>query len=166
MTKINLSNIKFTETVIPQTPVDITFNSGTELKTAQNRGINCILNISCPNGQEYFLSTDFSGNTAYSNTVKQTFTYTNTYSYIVRNSKSILNEFRFELNSPENRQLITDRLNVLLEDVQLNGGIESYGVICNESNNSETTIAQNIIIIDISFKPIQSPSIVSLNFTI
>jgi len=165
-TKINLPNIKFTETIIPQTPVDITFNSGTELKTAQNRGINCILNVSGPNGKEYFLSTDFSGNTASSNTVKQTFTYANTYSYIVRNSKSILNEFRFELNSPENRELISNRLNILLEDVQLNGGIDSYGVICNESNNSESSIAKNIIVVDISFKPIQSPSIISLNFTI
>ena len=77
-----------------------------------------------------------------------------------------MNEFRFELNSPENRELISNRLNVLLEDVRLNGGIDSYGVICNESNNSESSIAQNIIVVDISFKPIQSPSVISLNFTI
>ena len=118
-----------------------------------------------PNGKEYFLSTDLSGVTSSENVIKQTFTYSNLYSYIARNSKSIINEFRFELNSPENRQLITRNLNNLLENIKLNGGIESYNVICNEINNTETTIAQNILIVDLSFKPIQSPSIINLNFT-
>jgi hypothetical protein len=163
--KINLPNIRYSETVIPQTPVDITFESPSKLYTAQIRGINCVLKVSGPNGKEYFLSTDLSGVTSSENVIKQTFTYSNLYSYIARNSKSIINEFRFELNSPENRQLITRNLNNLLENIKLNGGIESYNVICNEINNTETTIAQNILIVDLSFKPIQSPSIINLNFT-
>ena len=51
-----------------------------------------------------------------------------------------------------------------MEDVLLNNGISSYNVICNDINNTDSTIAENRLIVDISFKPIQSPSIISLNF--
>ena len=163
--KINLPNIRFSESIIPQTPVDITFTSPSKLYTAQTRGINCILKIAGPAGKEYFLATDFSGITSSDNTVKQTFSYSNLYSYIARNSKTILNRYRFELNSPENRQLITKNLNNLLENIKRNGGIDSYNVICNDINNTEATIAENRLIVDISFKPIESPSVINLSFT-
>ncbi len=163
--KINLQNIRISESIIPQTPTNTTFESPSKLYTAKIRGINCVLKISGPEKTEYFLSTDFSGITSADNTVKQTFTYSNLYSYITRNTKSIINEFKFELNSPENREIITQNINILMEDILVNGGISSYNVICNDINNTAATIAQNRLIIDISFKPIQSPSVINLNFT-
>jgi hypothetical protein len=163
--KINLKNVRVSESIIPQTPTNITFESPSKLYTAKTRGINCIFKISGPEGMEYFLFTDFSGITSSENTVKETFTYSNLYSYIARNVKSIINEFKFELNSSENREIITRNINNLMEDVLLNNGISSYNVICNDINNTDSTIAENRLIVDISFKPIQSPSIISLNFT-
>lgn len=163
--KIALSSVRYSEDIIPQTPTNITLSSGSKLNTAHSRGINTVLNLPSPTGKEYYLGSDLSGITSSENEVKKTFSYGNLFSYIARNSKQVINEYLFEPNTPENRERITSKLNRMMETVKINNGVEYYTVTCNDSNNTTTTIAQSKLIVDLSYKPIQSPSIVNLNFT-
>ncbi len=163
--KIALSSIRYSEDIIPQTPTNITLSSGSKLNTAHSRGINTILNLPSPTGKEYYLGSDLSGITSSENEIKKTFSYGNLFSYIAKNSKQVINEYLFEPNTPENREIITSKLNRMMETVKINNGVEYYTVICNDSNNTTTTIAQSKLIVDLSYKPRQSISIVNLNFT-
>jgi hypothetical protein len=163
--KIALSSIRYSEDIIPQTPTNITLSSGSKLNTAHSRGINTVLNLPSPTGKEYYLASDLSGITSSENEVKKTFSYGNLFSYIARNSKQVINEYLFEPNTPENRERITIKLNRMMETVKINNGVEYYTVTCNDSNNTTTTIAQSKLIVDLSYKPIQSPSVINLNFT-
>lgn len=163
--KIALSSIRYSEDIIPQTPTNITLSSGSKLNIAHSRGINTILKLSSPTGKEYYLASDLSGITSSENEVKKTFSYGNLFSYIARNSKQVINEYLFEPNIPENREQITNKLNRMMETVKVNSGVEYYTVICNDSNNTANTIAQSKLVVDISYKPIQSPSVINLNFT-
>lgn len=164
--KIALSSIRYSEDIIPQTPTNITLSSGSKLNTAHSRGINTVLNLPGPTGKEYYLASDLSGITSSENEVKKTFSYGNLFSYIARNSKKVINEYLFEPNTAENRQQITNKLNRMMEPIKINNGVEYYSVTCNDINNTITTIAQSKLIVDLSYKPIQSPNVINLIFTI
>ena len=163
--KIALSSIRPSEDIIPRTPTNITLSSGSKLNTAHSRGINTVLNLQSLTGKEYYLASDLSGITSSENEVKKTFSYGNLFSYISRNSKKVINEYLFEPNNAENRAQITNKLNRMMETIKINNGVEFYTVTCNDTNNTTTTIAQSKLIVDISYKPIQSPSVINLNFT-
>jgi hypothetical protein len=163
--KINLPNINYSEDIIPSTPTNITFSSNSKLNVAQTRAINSVLKLSSIGIKEYFLATNLSGITSTTNDVKKTFSYSTLYADIVKKSKSTITEYLFEQNTPEIRAEIKQKFDLFLEEIKTNNGIESFLVICDETNNTNESISTNKLVIDINFKPVQSKAVISLNFT-
>jgi hypothetical protein len=163
--KINLPNINYSEDIIPSTPTNITFSSNSKLNVAQTRAINSVLKLSSIGIKEYFLATNLSGITSTSNDIKKTFSYSTLYADIVKKSKSTITEYLFEQNTPEIRAEIKQKFDLFLEEIKTNNGIESFLVICDETNNTNESISTNKLVIDINFKPVQSKAVISLNFT-
>lgn len=163
--KINLPNVNYSEDIIPSTPTNITFSSGSKLNVSQTRAVNSVLKLSSIGIKEYFLATNLSGITSTTNDVKKTFSYSTLYSDIVKKSRFTITNYLFEQNTSEIRAEIKEKFDLFLTEIKKNNGIESFSVICDESNNTQESIASNKLVIDINFKPVQSQAIVSLNFT-
>ena len=67
-------------------------------------------------------------------------------------SKKIVEGFRFEPNDYLTRNTVADCLTVFFEDLQKQRQITDYKVVCDESNNTPTTIDNHQLYVDIAIK--------------
>lgn len=83
--------------------------------------------------------------------------------YIENNIEGILNGFIFQGNTVKARERVSSLINAFLQTVQAGGGVQSYRVVCDSSNNTSTTIAQNILNVDVHVQPTDTIEFVKLN---
>lgn len=67
--------------------------------------------------------------------------------------EDLIRDYLFEYNDEALRTEIEDKLTDFLEGIQLNGGISSFEVIMNDTNNTDETIQQGFGIVDIFVEP-------------
>jgi len=72
----------------------------------------------------------------------------------------------FEPNDRFTRRQLVMMIDPFLRDVQARRGIESFRVICNESNNPAQVIDRNEMICDIYIQPIKAAEFITLKFNI
>lgn len=164
--KILNQNFTNGETIIPNTPSDLSGSSTSELGIAYARGLNTFLKV--PNTasiNEYFLLSDFSGITQSAIPAKTSISYGNLVSYVSNGVKTILNMALFEINDADLRNTVKFRIGSFLQPIQSNQGIDEYRVVCDESNNSQTDTLDRKLNVDVFIKPSQTINFVELSFT-
>jgi len=86
--------------------------------------------------------------------------------YIKRSFRPLLDSVLFELNDTETRSRFITGATAIMEFVKAGRGISSYSIVCDDSNNTSTTIANRQFVIDLSFKPNFSVNDITFRFTI
>lgn len=83
--------------------------------------------------------------------------------HVENNSEAILNNFLFQGNTVKARERVSSLLNAFMQTVQSGGGVQSYRVVCDSSNNTSSTIAQNILNVDIYVQPTYTIEFIKLS---
>jgi hypothetical protein len=73
-----------------------------------------------------------------------------TYSQIQKRLNNAFIKYKFELNTEETRLSLANDAKSVLDIVKNENGLTSYVVVCNETNNTQTTISEGNIIVDIT----------------
>ena len=71
----------------------------------------------------------------------------------------------FEFNDAFTQQSFKNLIEPFLRDVQARRGIESFSVTCDTTNNPSDVIEQGRFVADIFIKPLNSITVIQLNFT-
>jgi len=87
-------------------------------------------------------------------------------STIKREFKKIFEDFQFEQNNAGTRAQFVSRATTVLDKLQSVGGLASYTLICNETNNTPTVIAQKRLVVDLTIVPNNSIESIVLNFVL
>jgi hypothetical protein len=86
--------------------------------------------------------------------------------YVEDNITSILNGFLFTGNTVKARERVSSLINAFLSSVLAGNGVQSFRVVCDNSNNTSTTIAQNILNVAVYIQPTYTIEFISLTVTI
>ena len=155
-----------TEQVIPDTPEDLSGDATSELGIAYAARINTFLKTRGTEiAENYYLLSDFSGVLENTIPVKTSISYAGLLSYINTQVRSILNRSIYELNDQFLRNSVKQQVEVFLNYIRSNQGIDEYSVVCDESNNTTTDIQNRKLIVDVYIKPSQSINFIELSFT-
>lgn len=155
-----------TEQVIPDTPEDLSGDAASELGIAYAARINTFLKTRGTEiAENYYLLSDFSGVLENTIPVKTSISYAGLLSYINTQVRSILNRSIYELNDQFLRGSVKQQVEVFLNYIRSNQGIDEYSVVCDESNNTTTDIQNRKLIVDVYIKPSQSINFIELSFT-
>jgi phage tail sheath protein FI len=73
--------------------------------------------------------------------------------YLRKQLTSIAQTFLFEINDTRTRQRVVAALTPVLEGVKTGNGISDYRIVCDETNNTAATIADNKLVIDVYINP-------------
>ena len=74
-------------------------------------------------------------------------------------------EVLFERNNTASRQSFVNRATSVLDEVKSQGGVSDFSVICDETNNTDSSIAQGNFVADIFIKPFKSVEFLKISFT-
>lgn len=85
--------------------------------------------------------------------------------HLIKNISPIANRFLFELNSDSTRTTFINSVTPLLDGVVSTGGLQDYTIICDESNNPPSVVAENKFVVDLTIKPYKSIYTILLRFT-
>jgi phage tail sheath protein FI len=80
--------------------------------------------------------------------------------------KNSMKAFLFEPNTFDTRLRIVRTVEPYLESIKARDGIEDFRVVCDSTNNTNQTIAQGQIIVDIYIKPVFAAEYIIFNFTV
>lgn len=83
--------------------------------------------------------------------------------HVENNCEAILNGFLFQGNTQKNRERVSSLLNSFMQTVLNGGGVESYKVVCDSSNNTNATINQNILNVDIYVLPTKTIEFIKMS---
>ena len=86
--------------------------------------------------------------------------------YVEDNITAILNGFLFTGNTQKARERVSSLINAFLSGVLAGNGVQSFRVVCDNSNNTSTTIAQNILNVAVYIQPTYTIEFISLTVTI
>jgi len=86
--------------------------------------------------------------------------------YVERNVENILAGFLFKGNSDKSRERISSLINTFMASVKTGEGVQSYRVVCDGTNNTATTIAQNILNVDLYIQPTYAIEYINLKVVI
>jgi len=86
--------------------------------------------------------------------------------YVERNVENILAGFLFKGNSPKTRERVSSLINNFMSGVKTGDGVQSFRVVADDSNNTETTIAQNILNVDLYIQPTYAIEYINLKVII
>lgn len=87
-------------------------------------------------------------------------------STIKREFKKIFEDFQFEQNNAGTRAQFVSRSTTVLDKLQSVGGLASYTLICNETNNTPSVVAQKRLVVDLTIVPNNSIESIVLNFVL
>ena len=87
-------------------------------------------------------------------------------STIKREFKKIFEDFQFEQNNAGTRAQFVSRATTVLDKLQSVGGLASYTLICNETNNTPSVVAQKRLVVDLTIVPNNSIESIVLNFVL
>ena len=85
---------------------------------------------------------------------------------VENNVESILSQFLFKGNTSRNRERIVSLITNYMTSVKVDGGVEEFRVVVDSTNNTATTIAQNILNVDLYVKPVQTIEFINLKLVI
>lgn len=76
--------------------------------------------------------------------------------YIKNEILKITQKVLFEINDSITRQRVISESRPLLDSIRAGGGISNYRIVCDETNNTAQTIAENKLIVDVYIQPTNS----------
>lgn len=136
--------------------------SPTSASTLYNNKINPVRTFP---GEGTFL---FGDKTRRQNSEHVNFTYVNvTRLYILLRNRitAIARRTLFEINNDSTRTRFISQVVPLLRAIQSSGGLVSYRIVCDNTNNTSSIIDNNSFIADIYIKPVKSIQTIRLRFT-
>lgn len=83
-----------------------------------------------------------------------------------RATYNILRYVVYEGNTAYMRQRVVDLIDPYFKQAKIGGGVYDYKIVCDESNNTSTTIDNNELHINIGIKPTKTIEFIIVNFTI
>jgi phage tail sheath protein FI len=83
-----------------------------------------------------------------------------------RATYKVLRYVVYEGNTAYMRQRVVDLLDPYFKEAKIGGGLYDYKIICDESNNTPTTIDRNELHISIGVKPVKTIEFIICNFVI
>lgn len=81
-----------------------------------------------------------------------------------RQAFKVARYFVYEGNTAYTRQRLVDALDPYFKEAKVKGGVYDYKIVCDESNNTSTTIDRNELHVNIGIKPVKSAEYIYLNF--
>tara|TARA_R110000751_G_scaffold196957_3_gene302142 strand:+ start:1 stop:1011 length:1011 start_codon:yes stop_codon:yes gene_type:complete len=84
--------------------------------------------------------------------------------YMEKQVRRIMKYYVFEPNTMLTRTQVLNNLIPMFESVRVNQGLYNYLIICDERNNTPTTIDANQLVVDIYMKPVRAAEIILVNF--
>lgn len=84
--------------------------------------------------------------------------------FMEKTVKDIMKFFVFEPNTKFTRDRVLATLNPFFINIQANGGLYDFLVVCDERNNSDTSIEDNTLVVDIYLKPTRTAEFILVNF--
>jgi hypothetical protein len=92
--------------------------------------------------------------TSYSGTGSlTTINTTSLIAYLKKQLLSVTQKYLFEINDTNTRQKVVSSVTPIMEKVKAGNGITNYRVVCDTTNNTDATIAQNKLILDVYIQP-------------
>lgn len=85
--------------------------------------------------------------------------------YLEKNISETAKYLLFELNNATTRAYAVNLIEPLLRYVAGAGGVYSYKVVCDETNNTADVISANTMIVDVMVSPAKSIDFINLRFT-
>lgn len=73
--------------------------------------------------------------------------------YLQDEIEALLQDYQWEFNTPYLRDLIKDKADTICERVKNNGGIQEYLNVCDESNNTDDVIDNEMFVLSTSIEP-------------
>lgn len=83
--------------------------------------------------------------------------------YIENSVEKILNNYLFKANTTKEQEKISSVINTFMQGVLAGGGVQSYKVVCDSTNNTTSTIANNILNVDLYVQPSYTIEFIKLN---
>ena len=84
--------------------------------------------------------------------------------YMEKQVRRTMKYYVFEPNTMLTRTQILNNLIPMFEAVRINQGLYNYLIICDERNNTPSTIDANQLVVDIYMKPVRAAEIILVNF--
>ena len=84
--------------------------------------------------------------------------------FMEKTVKDIMRFFVFEPNTKFTRDRVLATLNPFFINIQANGGLYDFLVVCDERNNPDTVVEDNTLIVDIYLKPTRTAEFILVNF--
>lgn len=85
---------------------------------------------------------------------------------IEKNVEGIANGFMFKGNTVKLREKATALINSYLSTVKVAGGVEQFKVVCDGSNNTQSSIDANILNIGVYVKPVRTIEYILITTTV
>lgn len=86
--------------------------------------------------------------------------------YVERNVENILAAFLFKGNSAKTRERVTSLINNFMSAVKTGEGVQSFKAVVDDTNNTPTSIAQNILNVDLYIQPTYAIEYINLKVII
>jgi hypothetical protein len=84
--------------------------------------------------------------------------------YLKKQTAIVLNDFLHEINNAETRLNIKNNLTPLFNTIRSTGAITSYNIVCDETNNTATIIANNQLVVDLTITQSLVAESIVINF--
>lgn len=84
--------------------------------------------------------------------------------YLKKQTAIVLNEFLHEINNAETRLNIKNNLTPLFNSIKSTGAITNYTIVCDETNNTATIIANNQLVVDLTITQSLVAESIVINF--
>lgn len=85
--------------------------------------------------------------------------------YLEKNISEAAKYLLFELNNASTRSYAVNTFEPILRTVAGAGGIYSYRIVCDETNNDPVTVGNNQLVVDISVQPVKSCDYIIIRMT-
>jgi phage tail sheath protein FI len=88
-----------------------------------------------------------------------------TYLHLNTTISEIIRPYLFKNNNTSTRSAVVNTIIPVLRNAVAAGGLTEYSVVCDETNNPETVVNSNGLVVDVLLKPTQSIQQIKINFT-
>ena len=84
--------------------------------------------------------------------------------YLEKMVRNIMKYYVFEPNTLLTRTAVLNELTPRFENIRVNQGMYDFLIVCDDRNNTPTTIDANELVVDIYVKPVRAAEIILVNF--
>lgn len=86
--------------------------------------------------------------------------------YIEKNVEQMANAYMFKGNTPKLREKLTSEINSFLQTIRVKGGLEKFKVVCDTSNNPQSSIDAHILNVGVYVMPVQTIEYILITTTV